>query len=122
MNGPEFPISLLHRYRSVKHTFVTLLLMFMGQFDLHEFLNNAPVFGAILFFTYMIVITMILINLFVGIICDVFAAVDEVRDAEEEEREEQEKAGGGEPSVLPMLFHAITNIRSKEGKGDHNIA
>ena len=52
--------------------------MFMGQFDLNEFLHNAPVFGPLLFFTYMVVITMILINLFVGIICDVFGEVDEV--------------------------------------------
>ena len=86
----------------------------MGQFDLSEFLANAPVFGPILFFTYMIVITMILINLFVGIICDTFAAVDEVRDAEEEELEKQ-RGGEEEPSVLPLLFHAITNIRSKGG-------
>ena len=40
--------------------------MFMGQFDLAEFLQNAPVFGVIFFFTYMIVIVMIEINLFVG--------------------------------------------------------
>ena len=53
--------------------------MFMGHFDLHAFLMNAPVFGPLLFFTYMIVITMILINLFVGIICDAFAAAEEVR-------------------------------------------
>ena len=58
---------------------VSLLQMFMGNLDdFHALLTNAPVFGPILFFTYMIVITLILINLFIGIICDTFAAVDEV--------------------------------------------
>ena len=66
----------------MKWSLVTLSLLFMGQFDLSEFTTNAPVFGTIFFFTFMIVITMIMINLFVGIICDAFAAVSEA-DGEE---------------------------------------
>ena len=63
---------------------LTLTLMFMGQFKLKEHLRNAPVFGVLFFFTYMVVITMIMINLFVGIICDVMAGVAEKEDVEEE--------------------------------------
>lgn len=95
----------LEGYRSVKMTVVTLLLMFMGQFDLSEFLINAPFLGPLLFFSYMIVITMILINLFVGIICDTFAAVGEEEDDEEET-----------PGLFPFMANAITNLRSNNGK------
>ena len=94
----------LEGYRSVKMTVVTLLLMFMGQFDLSEFLSNAPFFGPLLFFTYMIIVTMILINLFVGIICDAFAAAGEDDDEEEDG-----------PSVFPFMFNVVTNLRSNNG-------
>ena len=56
---------------------VTLTLMYMGQFKLSDYLLAAPVFGAIFFVTYMIVVFMILVNLFVGIICDAMAGAAE---------------------------------------------
>ena len=82
--------------------------MFMGQFDLSEFTSNAPVFGPILFFTYMIVVMMIMINLFVGIICDAFAAVGEEGEDEEED--------GPPTDFVPALFNAVGNARSKQSK------
>ena len=84
---------------------MTLTLMFMGQFDLSEFLNNAPVFGVIFFFTYMIVITMIMINLFVGIICDAYAGVCEEEDTEEDPID-----------FVPALFSAVENAKSNKRK------
>ena len=95
-------------YRDVKWSLVTLTLMFMGQFDLSEFYRNAPVFGTILFFTYMIVITMIMINLFVGIICDTMAAVGE--------EEEEEEEGGAPTDFVPALLNAVGNAKYKQSK------
>ena len=92
----------------MKWSLVTLTLMFMGQFDLSEFNNNAPVFGPILFFTYMIIITMIMINLFVGIICDTMAAVGEEEEGEDE--------GGPPKDFIPALFNAVGNAKSKQSE------
>ena len=50
---------------------------------------------------------MILINLFVGIICDTMAAVGE---------EEQEEEEGAPTDFVPTLFSAAANATSKQSK------
>ena len=89
----------------MKWSLVALTLLFMGQFDLSEFSTNAPVFGTIFFFTYMIVVFLIMINLFVGIICDTMAAVGE---------EEQEEEEGVPTDFIPALFSAAVNVKSNQ--------
>ena len=74
----------LEGYSSLMLTFVSLTEMFMGSFDIHELLDQAPFFGPIMFFTYIVLIQMILMNMFIGIICDAFAAVREEEDEGEE--------------------------------------
>lgn len=43
-------------FKSVMESFVSLSRMFMGQFDIADFFNNAPYLGPILFFTYMVIL------------------------------------------------------------------
>lgn len=74
----------LEGYSSIMLTFVSLTEMFMGSFDIHELLDQAPFFGPIMFFSYIVLIQMILMNMFIGIICDAFASVREESDEEEE--------------------------------------
>lgn len=71
-------------YSSIMLTFVSLTEMFMGSFDIHELIDQAPFFGPIMFFSYIVLIQMILMNMFIGIICDAFASVREESDEEEE--------------------------------------
>lgn len=74
----------LPTYSTVGKTFVSLTKMFLGKFKVYEFLDNAPVIGPILFFSYMLAIQMVLINMFVGIVCDSFASVREEEDNTQE--------------------------------------
>ena len=57
----------------------------------------------------MIVVTMIMINLFVGIICDTMAAVGE----EEPEDEEEED---GLQDFIPTIVDAVGNVKSKQSE------
>ena len=72
-------------FRKFSTSFVALVKMFLGKFDVHAYFNNAPTFGPLLFFSYMIIIQMIMINMFIGIVCDAFA---EVREEQEENEHE----------------------------------
>ena len=51
--------------------------MFMGQFSITGYFDNAPRLGPILFFTYIISVQMVMLNLFVGLICDAFSGDDD---------------------------------------------
>ena len=84
----------LEGYSSLMFTFVSLTEMFMGSFDIFELVDQAPFFGPIMFFTYIVLIQMILMNMFIGIICDAFAAVREESDEEEE---------GGDTNMLDFM-------------------
>lgn len=74
----------LFGYSSMMLSFVSLTEMFLGSFDIFELIDQAPFFGPIMFFSYMLLIQMVLINMFIGIICDAFAAVREAAGEEEE--------------------------------------
>ena len=71
----------MEEFRKFGTSFTALVKMFLGKFDVYEYFNNAPTFGPLLFFSYMIIIQMIMINMFIGIVCDAFA---EVREEQEE--------------------------------------
>lgn len=93
----------LRDFNSVKTSFVALTNMFMGSFDIYAYLDNAPIFGPIMFFSYMLAIQMIMINMFVGIICDAFAEVGEQEDNEEK------------PSVLSFMANRVKSLAAPKG-------
>jgi len=76
----------LEDFKSPMETLVSLSRMFMGQFSIGDYFDNAPYLGPILFFTYMISIQMVMINLFIGLICDAFAESGEGEDDDDEEK------------------------------------
>jgi len=67
--------SQLQDYSNFGISVVSLTRMFLGQFDVPAYRSVAPVLGPMLFFTYMIAIQMVLINMFIGIICETFEEV-----------------------------------------------
>nr|XP_047143727.1 uncharacterized protein LOC100197078 [Hydra vulgaris] len=84
----------LEDFQSVTSSFVAMTQMFLGKLSVSDYFNNAPVFGPIMFASYMLSIQMVMINLFVGLICDSFAEVGE------QETEE-------EPSVVGFIFDRV---------------
>ena len=68
-------VSQLEDYKNFGISVVSLTRMFLGQFDVPAYRAIAPVLGPMLFFTYMIAIQMVLINMFIGIICETFEEV-----------------------------------------------
>ena len=73
----------LEEFDSILSSFVTLTTMFLGKFDVHAYFNNAPFFGPLMFASYMLLIQMVMINLFVGVICDGFVEIGKQEEEEE---------------------------------------
>lgn len=68
-------VSQLEDYKNFGISVVSLTRMFLGQFDVESYRAIAPFLGPMLFFTYMVAIQMVLINMFIGIICETFEEV-----------------------------------------------
>ena len=94
----------LEEYRSLMESIIAMTKMFMGQFDMEALKVNAPTFGPLIFMSFMISIQMIMINLFIGLICDAFAEV-----------------GGEEPSAEDeppsMMSFMASQVKSMTGGG-----
>lgn len=65
----------LENYKNFGSSVVSLTRMFLGQFDVPAYRAIAPILGPMMFFTYMVAIQMVLINMFIGIICETFEEV-----------------------------------------------
>jgi len=81
----------------------------MGQYDINDFFDNAPYLGPILFFTYMVSIQMVMINLFVGLICEVFAEVGEGGGQDDESDDGNEK-----PNLLSFVKGRVKSMGNKD--------
>eukprot|EP00794_Sanderia_malayensis_P008930 gene8930-9882_t len=77
----------LEEYRKLSTSIVALVKMFLGKFDVGAYLKVAPILGPFLFFTYMLVVQMVLINMFIGIICETFEEVRTDLDQQSNEHE-----------------------------------
>ncbi|XP_065658368.1 uncharacterized protein LOC100211692 isoform X4 [Hydra vulgaris] len=75
-------VAKLEEYATFISSFVNLTQMFLGKFSVQQYFDNAPVFGPFLFASYMIFITMIMINLFVGVICGGFVEMHKPEEKE----------------------------------------
>ena len=91
----------LEDFQSIPRSFVTMTTMFLGKLSVSDYFNNAPFFGPLMFASYMLSIQMIMINLFVGLICDAFAEVSE------------QEAPDEEPSVFSFMINRMKNIKGK---------
>jgi len=106
----------LEDFKSMMETFVSLSRMFMGQFDIADFFDNAPYLGPLLFLTYMVAIQIVMINLFVGLICDAYA---ESGAGEGGGGEEGEDEGGQDDGEKPDIF---SFVRSRvKGMANKNL-
>ncbi|XP_065066412.1 uncharacterized protein LOC135692255 [Rhopilema esculentum] len=65
----------LEDYKNFGTSVVSLTRMFLGQFDVYAYMKAAPLLGPMLFLSYMVTIQMVLINMFIGIICETFEEV-----------------------------------------------
>ena len=67
--------SILSEYRSVMTTIKTLFNTVMGAFDFEIIRENNRLLGPIIFFSFMMIMVMILLNVFLTILMDAFAEV-----------------------------------------------
>lgn len=93
----------LEDFRTVMETSVSLSRMFLGQFSITDYFDNAPYLGPVLFFTYMISVQMVMINLFIGLICDAFA----------ESSSEQKEKMLEKPEIISFVADQVKKIGNK---------
>lgn len=67
--------SALEEYRSFIRCMVSLMSMVLGNFEFYDLVAVNAVIGPAVFFTFMVVFQFILINMFIGILCDSFNEV-----------------------------------------------
>ena len=99
----------LEEFETVASSFMALTTMFLGKFDMYAYFQNAPFFGPLMFSTYMLLVQMVMINLFVGLICDGFI---EIGNSAPEDRE---------PNVAGYISSQLKVIMDGNGKTFSNI-
>jgi len=64
-------------YSSMFKAVVSLFLASSGVVDYHDLVEGSPIFAPLFFFMFVIVIVFVMLNMFIGIICEAFAAESE---------------------------------------------
>ena len=77
----------LEDYRSFIRCMVSMMAMVLGNFAFYDLVDVSVFFGPAVFFTFMVLFQFILINMFIGILCDSF---NEVRYDSEKQGNEYE--------------------------------
>lgn len=77
----------LEDYRSFIRCMVSMMAMVLGNFAFYDLFDVSVIFGPAVFFTFMVLFQFILINMFIGILCDSF---NEVRYDSEKQGNEYE--------------------------------
>ncbi|KAK3737773.1 hypothetical protein QZH41_012212 [Actinostola sp. cb2023] len=92
-------------YASFQRTIVTLFGMTLGEFDFHALMQANRIFGPLYFFSYVVLILFILMNVFLSIIVDTFNEVS--RDVLKQ---------GNDHEMLSFMIHSVkSNIGKKCG-------
>ncbi|XP_048589739.1 polycystic kidney disease protein 1-like 2 isoform X2 [Nematostella vectensis] len=65
----------IYEYRSMVSTIETLFSTLLGGYDYHAIANHDPILGPALFFSFQMIMVMILMNVFLTILMDAFAEV-----------------------------------------------
>ena len=79
--------SVLEDYRSIIRCMVSMMDMVLGNFNFYDLVDVNRIIGPAVFFTFMIIFQFIIINMFIGILCDSFNDVrtDAVKQSNEYE-------------------------------------
>jgi len=72
--GPE-----VKEFRSIENVLETMFMITIGVFDYHKLREVSPIFGALFFILFQSLIFFILLNVFIGIICEAFCQCLEER-------------------------------------------
>ncbi|XP_065658340.1 uncharacterized protein LOC100206152 isoform X5 [Hydra vulgaris] len=96
----------LEDFQSIPRSFITMTTMFLGKISVTDYFNNAPFFGPIMFGSYMLSIQMVMINLFVGLICEAFTETNE------------EPITQDAPMVISFIFKKIKTPGNKVNEPD----
>lgn len=64
--------SALVQYASFERTLITLFLMTLGEFDYAEFDGVSKIFAPIFFFTFILFVFFVLLNMFIGIVGEAY--------------------------------------------------
>ena len=75
----------LEDYRSIVRCMVSMMAMVLGNFEFYDLVDVNPIIGPTVFFTFMVIFQFIIINMFIGILCDSFNEVrtDAVKQSNE---------------------------------------
>ena len=85
-------------FRSISASITT---MFLGKFDVRVYFQNAPIFGPIMFATYMLSIQIVMVNLLIGLICESFNEASRSNTLVQE------------PNVMEYVTDKLKKINSK---------
>ena len=77
----------LEDYRSFMRCMVSMMSMVLGNFAFYDLVDVSAIIGPAVFFTFMVLFQFIIINMFIGILCDSF---NEVRYDSEKQGNEYE--------------------------------
>lgn len=112
----------LEDYRTFIRCMVSMMSMVLGNFEFYDLVAVNRIIGPAVFFTFMVVFQFILINMFIGILCDSF---NDVRCDSEKQTNEYEivqfisnrlKAFAGffvEPPIRPEYNEPKSELESK---------
>ena len=114
--------AILEEYRSFPATVETLFNTVMGGFDFEILRDNNRYFGPIIFFSFMMIMVMILMNVFLTILMDAFAEVQE--EAENIKSEDAEVVDYMLDQLKQFFLRTgkVGDFSEKEGYGDCDSA
>jgi len=74
-------------YRTIIRCMVSMMAMVLGNFEFYDLVDVNRIFGPTVFFTFMVIFQFIIINMFIGILCESFNEVrtDAVKQSNEYE-------------------------------------
>lgn len=79
--------AVLKDYRSIVRCMVSMMAMILGNFEYYDLVEVHPIIGPAVFFSFMVIFQFVIMNMFIGILCDSFEEVraDAVKQCNEYE-------------------------------------
>ena len=79
--------AVLKDYRSIVRCMVSMMAMVLGNFEYYDLVEVHPIIGPAVFFSFMVIFQFVIMNMFIGILCDSFEEVraDAVKQCNEYE-------------------------------------
>ena len=90
-------------YASFTSTLGSMMSMTLGNFDFHALTDSSRILGPVFFFTYVVSVFFVLMNVFIGILNDALSAVASDSSIQSNEHE-----------ILDFMFHSFKKAVGKQ--------